>query len=310
MNLLEQFRAAAIHQAMGRKSVSHGWSTRRAVFLSHMHGQLTPQKIINFGDCLSEAFRSVGSGDRSQESLSGGGYVWSALIAWYLNLGYLGTDTVALCGSSFVPDCIKDSVSVNYYSTSVGADLDVVVLAMPGIKNRESKPSLTSCKREIEEFCSHHFNELGLVILQCKTNWNDNAQVPMLWNLLFRQAKRGVIPENGYTFGRNNRNLRNLKHFSYAFATVPTSGGGPSGFHGTKLPVLRVQGMTGGAYWGYPTKSGVCRSIKEFFNHQFSVAGDVMPNVDVVGRCYCEAVDSQSSDYGIGAFGLHGVSEG
>ena len=307
MNLIEQMRSLSLRHTMGRSAISNNWSTRKNVFLNHLHGEITPSKLVNLGDHLSDAFRSQGIGDRSQESLSGGGYVWSALISWYLNLCYLGTDAVALCGSSFVPPAIKDAVSVNYNNTSVGSDLDVVLMAIPGLGDQPSERTRAAFNRKIDSFCKTHFNELGIVIIQCKTNWNDNAQVPMLWNLLFKQARRGIIPENGYTFGRNNMNLRNFKSFSYAFATVPTSNKGPIGFDARKLPVLRVQGMTGGAYWGYPSKSSVCRSIKEFFNHQFSIAGNVMPNVSDVGKTYGPALRAKSSDYDIGAFGLHDV---
>lgn len=305
MNLIEQLRSLSLRHTMGRATMVKNWDLRKDIFLGHIQGEVTPRALVDFGDFLSNAFQSQGQGDRTQGALSGGGYVWSALITWFLNLGYMGTEAIAFCGSSFVPKSIQDAVSVNYNNTSVGSDMDVVVIGMPGVNEQPAARSRAAMKRAVNDYCEEQFGELAVTIIQCKTNWNDNAQVPMLWNLLFKQARRGVIPENGYTFGRNNYNLRNFRHFSYAFVTVPTSGGGPDGFDPQKLPALRVQGMTGGAYWGFPSKRGVCRSIKEFFNHQYGIAGGVMPNVDDVGKAYCDNLNPRSDDYDIGAFGLH-----
>lgn len=305
MNLIEQLRSFSLRHTMGRASIAGNWALRRDIFLRHIEGLVTPRRIVDLGDCLSDVFQSHGQGDRTQGGLSGGGYVWSALVTWYLNLGYMGTEAVALCGSSYVPKSINDALSVNYYNASVGSDMDVVVIGMPGINEQAAVHSKAEMRRAINEYCEAHYGDLAVTIIQCKTNWNDNAQVPMLWNLLFKQARRGVIPENGYTFGRNNYNLRNLRHLFYAFVTVPTSSGGPDGFTPQKLPALRVQGLTGGAYWGFPSRQGICRSIKEFFNHQYGIAGGVMPNVDHVGAAYCANINPARADYDTGAFGLH-----
>lgn len=306
MNILEQYRSLSLRHTMALRTVRADWPARRALFLGRLPSALTANAIINLGDALSDAFRCSGAGDRSQTSLSGSGTVWSGLVAWYLNLCYAGTSAIAFCGSKFVPECIKDAFSVNYNNTSIGADLDVLVLAMPGLQGTPSVQPEAECRRQVHSYCASNFQAIGAVIIQCKTNWNDNAQVPMLWNLLYKQAKRGVIPENGYTFGRNGFNIRNLGHFGYAFVTVPTSSGGPEGFGPRKLPVLRVQGMTGGAYWGHPTKNGVCRSIKEFPNHQFNLYGSIMPNVMQMGVGYAQHMGHDADQVvDTGAFLLH-----
>jgi hypothetical protein len=306
MNLVEQYRSLSVRHTLSQPTVAASWPNRRERLLASLPEHPTAEAIVELGDVLSDAFRCQGAGDRSQQSLSGGGVLWSALVAWYLNLCYAGTNAVALCGGSLVPKCIKDAVSVNYNNTSVGADMDVVVLAMPFLLATPSVVNTAACRRLIENNCAANFGSTGLTIIQCKTNWNDNAQVPMLWNLLYRQAYRGVIPENGYTFGRNGRNIRNLRYFSYAFVTVPTTQGGPDGFRVNSAPVLRVQGMTGGAYWGYPTRNGVCRSLKEFYNHHFGMAGNTMPNVADVGQAYCQTLTRRNDQCDVAAFDLYG----
>ena len=36
------------------------------------------------------------------------------------------------------------------------------------------------------------------------------------------------------------------------------------------MPVKRVQNISGGNYWGLESQNGVCNSIKEIFNKNFS----------------------------------------
>ena len=42
-------------------------------------------------------------------------------------------------------------------------------------------------KREkvMDALCEKHFTSLEIHIIQCKTNWNDNAQIPMLWDMVY-----------------------------------------------------------------------------------------------------------------------------
>jgi hypothetical protein len=91
----------------------------------------------------------------------------------------------------------------------------------------------------------------------------------MLWNIVYAaqnlQVQNVVVGSNGYSpasFGR----------FSYAFATVPTNTekDGKDNYKSTSTPVVRVQGMTGGNYWGNPSVSGIADSVAEYFGRNFS----------------------------------------
>ena len=59
--------------------------------------------------------------------------------------------------------------------------------------------------------------EIG--IIQCKTNWNDNAQVPMLWDMIY---SAGGFRGRNITIGRNGYNIQNAQSFTYSFVTVPS----------------------------------------------------------------------------------------
>ena len=90
----------------------------------------------------------------------------------------------------------------------------------------------------------------------------------MLWNIVYAaqnlQVQNVVVGSNGYSpvsFGR----------FSYAFMTVPTNTekDGKDNFKSTSTAVVRVQGMTGGNYWGNPSVSGIADSVAEYFGRNF-----------------------------------------
>jgi hypothetical protein len=197
---------------------------------------------------------------------------------------------VAFVGSKFVPQCIKAALSVNYWSNEVGADLDVLVVAFPNDLAALQCPSKDSQMwKTIAEYSNSSFKGMAVVIIQCKTNWNDNAQTPLLWNLLYKFNRAGQVPANGYTMGNGPYSLRDFAYFAYAFVTVPTNK--LKNFKSTSMPVLRVQGMTGGAYWGRPTAKGISLSIKEFFKNQ-SQHTPLMPSPGVLGQAYSNEIST------------------
>lgn len=180
----------------------------------------------------------------------------------------------------------------------------MLVLALPGLRNEPSQPKPTGCHRRLAEIVETRFADCGLINIQCKTNWNDNAQIPMLWNLIFQQARVGTNPPTGFLVGRNGFQIRNLAHFAYSFVTVPTTSGGDNGFTATGMPVRRVASLSGGAFWGHPTKQGICRSLAEFYGHQFSANGTVMPNVNTLGAGYLASLLESVPQVDTAAFGI------
>jgi hypothetical protein len=233
------------------------------------------------GDHLSSAFRLTGRGDRSQGSVSSAGSTWEALVVWYLNLCLVGTNSVCLRGSKFCPQSIQDAMSVCFQNTILKSEPDVVLISsneLLEVPAQNSKPI-----KKADEIISENFDRTGLVNFQCKTNWNDNAQVPMLWNMLYNQSRKGALIPNGFSIGRNGFNLKNLGEFGYGFVTVPTQKKGPDNYKSNGLAVLRVKTMSAGNYWGHPTKNGVCLSIREFFNF-FNRNAAIFPNVSEVGK--------------------------
>jgi hypothetical protein len=101
---------------------------------------------------------------------------------------------------------------------------------------------------------------MGVGIIQCKTNWNDNAQIPMLWDMIY---SAGGFRGRNITIGRNNFSIQSLKQFSYSFVTVPSNHRGV--YNQNSVCVKRVTNLSGGNYWGKPTVPYVAKSLKEIF---------------------------------------------
>jgi hypothetical protein len=112
----------------------------------------------------------------------------------------------------------------------------------------------------LDLIADRRFEDLFVTVIQCKTNWNENAQIPMLWDMVYNTDS---FLDPRIVVGVNNRDHKKLGSFKYAFVTVPTNN---TEYKPSLLPVKRVHELSGGNYWGRPTKSGVARSLQEIFS--------------------------------------------
>lgn len=292
-NLVEQMRAEVL-SGLFKTSFKDNWEVRQKFLQNNLKTPTRKNELIALGSVLSQAFSLSGKNDRSQGGVSSAGVVWESLIVWYLNLCLLGTNSVAIRGAPLCPAPIKDALSVCFENTILRSEPDVLVLSSNALM--ESPPAATRSKmlEAVGEILEENFKELGVVNFQCKTNWNDNAQIPMLWNMLYNQSKKGALIPNGFSIGRNGHALQNLGYFGYGFVTVPTGNRGTSPYKPTSLCVMRVRTMSAGNYWGSPTVSGVSLSLAEFFN-VFNRNAKLFPNVADIGVKAAELLNQKIS---------------
>lgn len=293
-SLIEQLRIEAINDLFRLQAFSEQWPLRRNFFLSKLGRAPDQRDITRLGDFLSDAFRITGVADRSQSSVSGAGSTWEALIVWYFNLCLLGTHAVCVRGPALCPRPINEALTLTYESSPLRSEPDVVLLSSRSLAEADATPNRSRMKTACASVLNDSFEQAGVVNFQCKTNWNDNAQIPMLWNMLYAQTRQGTAVPGGFLIGTNLRSIRNLGHFSYGFVTVPTTRGGPESFRADRLSVQRVRAMTAGNYWGYPTRSGVASSLRDFFD-RFSLSSQVFPNVADVGRVAAAELNAETS---------------
>jgi lipoprotein-anchoring transpeptidase ErfK/SrfK len=256
------FRLRMLRHISELDSFANSWSSWKPEITGHLGTSPSAQDVFDLGDHLSEVFRSNAVVGRDNAAVSQGGVAWECLVCWYLNLVLWGTDTIAIRPhANFLPSVVKDALTVSIQNVQTNTESDLVVLSIPGSKSHANLDL-----NGIDMILRTSAGQVAISVVQCKTNWNDNSQIPMLWDLIYNSSSFRVP---NVSIGRDGVSPTSFKTFSYAFVTVPTSRGD---FTPTKLPALRVRGLTGGNYWGHPSKAGVARSIKEFFTANFATS--------------------------------------
>jgi hypothetical protein len=278
----EYLRKQSVESCFELSAFTNGWPTWK----TEIHNLIgtTPQAsdILNIGDSLSSIFGTTGSSGRSQSEVSGGGYGWEGLVCWYLNLCLAGSNAVALRKIGDLPDPLRDSISINYGNFRSNTESDITVVVFPNraeftsdkysisVHDQRGNPipnqskGRYNAKNILNRLSEIHFDEFELGIIQCKTNWNDNSQIPMLWSMIYEATS---FSSTSISVGRNGYTIYDLARFSYSFCTVPTNS--LNNYKQNSTSVNRVRNLTGGNYWGYPSQSGIASSLKEIFNNNF-----------------------------------------
>jgi len=264
MSQVDGFRRECMQSVADIEARTIPWSGYKEEMKKILGSSPTEQEILNIGSNLKRIFKSELRG-RGQGELSRGGASWEILVTWYLNLIFWNTNVVVMRPrKSLVPPVISDAMAVKVKGVVTSKETDVIVIEVP-----KTSIALELDRDSINAAISSNPELTGVGVVQCKTNWNDNAQIPMLWNIVYAaqnlQVQNVVVGSNGYSpasFGR----------FSYAFMTVPTNTekDGKDNYKSTSTAVVRVQGMTGGNYWGNPSVSGIADSVAEYFGRNFS----------------------------------------
>ena len=217
--------------------------------------------IFNLGDKLSQIFLSTRESGRSQSSLASGGTAWECLVMWYLNLVFWNTNVFALRqNNNFVPKIINNILTVTFGNNRTNTESDILLFTIPDHKNFKYHGL-----QNLNFYLQNKLKDLDLMVLQCKTNWNDNAQIPMLWDAIYR-TKEFRFP--GIDIGIEGVSPSSIRNFSYSFVTVPSNN--KNDFKYDSTSVLRVRNLSGGNYWGKYSKEDIAKSIKELPGNKFS----------------------------------------
>lgn len=282
-NIVEYLREESINNLFATKGFSNCWNIWHKKIQS-LSPANTPNQIFNLGDSLKEIFNTTNtSSARSQSDVSGGGANWEALVCWYLNLCLIGRRTVVIKHSvKLLPVPISNAITVNYKNFISNTESDLIAITFPNL------PEYTIDKEKISVFdtdgltvavrsergkksyrllnvlnalTARDLSKIETHIIQCKTNWNDNAQIPMLWDMLY--SANGF--KSDIQIGREGVSIEDMLHFTYSFVTVPTVK--LDKLMAYSVAVKRVANLSGGNYWGLPTKSNIAKSVKEMLNN-------------------------------------------
>jgi len=262
---IEDHRELAISRLFDMTSFSDAWKIWQPELLKRTNNFSSAYQVLKLGSQLSEVFLTTGEAGRGQGTVSSAGAAWEGLVCWYLNTVLSGTNAIAIKQAQLlVPAPISDALTVNYGTFQANTESDILVLVFP---HGFTFPD--DVKKEQQQFADDARSKIGDIeahIVQCKTNWNDNAQIPMLWDMVYKSKG---FKESGLTIGRNGVDKDDLADFSYAFVTVPTQKKEKSP-KSSAVSVSRVRHLSGGNYWGKPTESGVAFGLDEYFKRKFS----------------------------------------
>ena len=280
-NVVEYLREQVIRQLFATAGFAAAWPTWKAEIDKLTVGRNAHQ-IYDLGDHLRDIFYTTNtSSERSQSDVSGGGANWEALICWYLNLCLIGRRTVVIKHNArLMPACVSNAITVNYGTFPSNTESDLIALTFPDeseytcdkdfisvcdtdgnlVKTYKSSKSPYNISEIMNALCSRDFSNIEIHIIQCKTNWNDNAQIPMLWDAVYSATNF----RSGVTVGTNGYSITDVSRFTYSFVTVPTVK--LEKIKSSSLCVLRVMNLSGGNYWGLPSLKGVANSVKEMLN--------------------------------------------
>lgn len=257
---IEKFRSRVLKQVANTASFNNSWAIWGKLLEERFGADPSETDIFEIGNYLSDVFKGNKIEGRGQSAVSAGGAAWECLITWYLNLIFYGTNVIATRqNKKFVPEVINNALTVTISNQQTNTESDIVVYNLEPNSLSED-PTI----KDINDNVVNNIENVELSVVQCKTNWNDNAQIPMLWDLIYNSQNFRITT---VSVGINGYNPVSFGKFSYSFVTVPTSRGP---FKQTSLSVLRVKNLTGGNYWGKPTEAGICSNINEYFLRNFS----------------------------------------
>jgi len=278
----ELCRKKAVESLFSTATMRNAWAVWKPKIREILGENPSHSDILNLGDRLGEIFTTTGEAGRSQSSVSGGGTAWESLVCWYINLCTAGSRIVAFRKMSEVPKPIQNAITVNYGNFACNTESDITVVIFPDIQEYTTDiDDLNVLNDEGEAFqlirksqlnmnvvnflCERDFPNYEIGVIQCKTNWNDNAQIPMLWDMIY--SANGFRGRN-ITIGREGYNIHDTNNFSYAFVTVPSNKN--QKYKQDSVAVKRVTNLSGGNYWGKDSEMNVARSLKEIFNNNYS----------------------------------------
>jgi hypothetical protein len=275
-NIIEELRKASVDNLFRNNTFHNCWQTGMP-YINQIVQNITPASIYSLGDQVRSVFITTRNPGRGQGDLSAGGTAWESLVCWYLNICNIGRRTVIIKHhKSLLPTCVCDAMTVNYNNFTSNTESDLIAITFPDIpeysmefstlnildNNGHSIPvfrnnGLPNLKQVLDALTYRHFQNLEIHIIQCKTNWNDNAQIPMLWDMVYSAGgfQRNIV------VGKNGVSITGVHRFSYSFVTVPSNSS--TLYNPNSTAVRRVTNISGGNYWGLPSVQGVALSVKE-----------------------------------------------
>ena len=327
-SIIEQLRNDAVSKLFTTPSMVKAWEKWRPFVNKKIGDPPDPSKIFDLGDELREImFKShikisKPTQSQTQGMKSRAGVLWESLLVWYCNLCMIGTRSVVIRKSKkLVPSQFLDAITADYGVATDDSEADLIAITFPddadftdempdsfkmdgkkikmlrdkGTKGYERLGPLVKIvfTKFLFRLVDNHFKDFEMGIVSCKTPWNDFAVIPQHWDLVYSLSDThpDALATKGFSIGTKGYSINNLSNFFYAFVALPSQDPGiirPNG-----MPVVRLRSLSGGNFWGLPTRPDIAESMKEIFarNFQTSFGNGVVDNLK-------DEIPKLSSEYG------------
>ena len=274
-SLVEKLREIAVSKLFeNKKKFTSNWKTLEKKIKAKIGkeiNEVTGEKIFNLPDDLREIFFSLlpkeTKNKRSQSLLPIAGDGWERTVAWYLNLCLINTRAVVFKKrKSFFSNKILDALTVDINGKHILSESDLIGIIIPENDNLKLEKSENKLLKSFREFTDKNYKKFELFGIQCKTNFADDVERPLLYQILYNLPTQLDI---GIKIGVNGTHVNDFKKFKYSFITIPSQKDERIPTNDT-APAIRAKLFSGGCYWAMPSKKDVADSLKEFMSRNFS----------------------------------------
>ena len=252
---VDKYRMEILRREWNVKSFKEDHPHFRTEWRKVLGNNPTSEHVKKLGENLRYIMKLLG-GNRDNSAVSRAGTAFECITSWYLNLLLWGTPVIVGKKHSSLPKVFSDITAVTIDGKRSNSETDLIAFSVP--ESETFFGSSTELNRHLEQ----RITDVDLTIIQTKTNWNENSQIPMLWNLIY-SVERFRVP--GISVGSNGFIPQSLNQMTYAFVTMPSiSDSKLSGYKPNSISVKRVRSLSGGNFWCCPNKDEVASALHQF----------------------------------------------
>ena len=258
---VDKFRIEILEREWAVNSFRKNHEHYRTQWMKVLGLQPQSDDLKRLGESLRTVMKSLG-GDRSNAGVAAAGSAFECMVSWYLNLLLWGTPIIVGKKHNKLPKVFSDITTVNIDGKKSNSETDLIAFSVP------DSEYFVGSSTELNQFLERRIKDVDLTIIQTKTNWNDNSQIPMLWNMIYNVADFRVP---NISIGVNGFTPLSLNELRYAFVTLPSQRDDMLGtYKPSSMAVKRVKTLTGGNFWCCPAKDDVVSALHEFPSRNFS----------------------------------------
>tara|TARA_B100000029_G_scaffold43896_1_gene40587 strand:- start:415 stop:1575 length:1161 start_codon:yes stop_codon:yes gene_type:complete len=194
MSALMDYKLRVLNYMIRGKSFIKAWNVWKSEVEAVVGRFPTGDSVFELGNHIGEIYLSNRQVGRTQAGVSGAGAAWERLNIWYLNLLLWDTPVVAILPTKqLLPECVRDCMTVTLYNVPTNTESDVLIFNVP-----EHEQLVSGKSDDLNLHLKERISDVDVVNVQCKTNWNDNAQIPNSDSL--DAVETGFLPRPTYDY--------------------------------------------------------------------------------------------------------------